>query len=115
MVFVRDVMLTIASLQVGAWKSGTDIRPDEIVHAELNLSYDGKRDRYNGYDPAEHKRVIERYEKADQERRKVKAEERNKEFLAQQAAEALAVRLIVRPLISMRVVNTRARDVATLS
>ncbi len=71
-----------AGVQVGAWKSGTDIRPDEIVHSELKLSYDGKRDRYNGYDPAAHKLVVERYEKAEAERRKVKAAERNKEFAA---------------------------------
>jgi hypothetical protein len=67
--------------KVGAWKTGADIRPDEVVHSELNLGYDGKRDRYNGYDPGEHKRVIERFEKAEAERRKVKAAERNAAYV----------------------------------
>ena len=47
-------------VQVGAWKTGSDIRPDEVVHSELKLTYDGKRDRYNGYDPAAYKGVMDR-------------------------------------------------------
>jgi hypothetical protein len=31
-----------------------------VVHSELKLTYDGKRDRYNGYDPAAYKGVMDR-------------------------------------------------------
>lgn len=29
------------------------------------LDYDGKRDRWNGYDPEEHQRIVEEYAKVD--------------------------------------------------
>ena len=32
----------------GAWKTNKDIKPDEFINPELNLSYEGKRDRWNG-------------------------------------------------------------------
>ena len=32
----------------GAWKTNKDIKPDEYINPELNLSYEGKRDRWNG-------------------------------------------------------------------
>lgn len=52
--------------KVGAKFSGEDIAPDEPVQHDLNLDFDGKRDRWNGYDPSEHKRVVEEYQKLDQ-------------------------------------------------
>ena len=33
----------------GAHLTNQDIKPDEFINKELNLSYDGKRDRWNGY------------------------------------------------------------------
>ena len=47
---------------------------DEWVQQPL-LDYDGKRDRWSGYDSREHTRVVERYEKAELERKKRKLEE----------------------------------------
>lgn len=32
---------------------------------QLDLDYDGKRDRWNGYDPEEHQRIVEEYAKVD--------------------------------------------------
>lgn len=58
--------------KIGAKYSNRDIRPDEIVQ-NFELDFDGKRDRWNGYDPTEHHKVIEKFEKADVERRKLKA------------------------------------------
>ena len=46
----------------GAKLTGADIAPDEAVAPELQLDYEGKHDRYNGYDPAEYARVVERYD-----------------------------------------------------
>ena len=33
----------------GAWKTNKDIMPDEYINKELHLSYEGKRDRWNGF------------------------------------------------------------------
>jgi len=43
--------------------------PDEII-VDLNLDYDGKRDRWNGYNPDHYKEVIDEYELYDDERKK---------------------------------------------
>lgn len=51
--------------KVGARFTGTSIAPDEHFQVELDLDYDGKRDRWNGYDPEEHQRIVEEYAKVD--------------------------------------------------
>ncbi|WFD25068.1 mRNA splicing protein [Malassezia nana] len=69
----------------GARWTGKDIRPDEVVQSldDLEYNYDAKRDRWNGYDPASHLAVVERYEAVEEERRKIREQEE-----AQQAAQA---------------------------
>jgi len=52
-----------------------EVAPDEVIQQDVNFDFDGKRDRWNGYDPAAYSRVIERFEKVEQERKKKKAEE----------------------------------------
>ena len=45
------------SFKVGAKFTGTNFAPDEYLNeqnAGLTLSFDGKRDRWNGYDPSTH-------------------------------------------------------------
>lgn len=59
--------------KVGAKWSGSDIKADEVVQ-EFSLDYDGKRDRWNGYDPNTYNKVINAFEKADVERRRQKAD-----------------------------------------
>ncbi|MEQ2167648.1 hypothetical protein GOODEAATRI_006206 [Goodea atripinnis] len=39
-----------------------------VQEVQLALDYDGKRDRWNGYDPEEHQRIVEEYAKVDLER-----------------------------------------------
>lgn len=39
--------------------------PDEHQQIQLSMDYDGKRDRWNGYDPEEHTRIVEEYAKVD--------------------------------------------------
>uniref|UniRef100_A0A674N7M4 Pre-mRNA-splicing factor SLU7 n=1 Tax=Takifugu rubripes TaxID=31033 RepID=A0A674N7M4_TAKRU len=59
--------------KVGARFTGTSIAPDEHFQVELDLDYDGKRDRWNGYDPEEHQRIVEEYAKVDLAKRTLKA------------------------------------------
>lgn len=61
----------------GAKWSGQDIKPDEVVQdlTHLDYNYDAKRDRWNGYDPASHMAVVERFEAIEEERRRIREEQ----------------------------------------
>lgn len=63
--------------KIGAKYSGADIAPDEYVQNKLALSYDGKRDRWSGYDPAEHKLIIEEFQKVEEAKRQLRADKLN--------------------------------------
>lgn len=60
--------------QVAAKVNGKNLMPDEYIE-NLALDYDGKRDRWNGFQPDDYKLVIDEWDKAEAERRKVKAME----------------------------------------
>ncbi|KAL0482041.1 pre-mRNA-processing factor SLU7 [Acrasis kona] len=64
----------------GAKLTGKNFEADEVV-THVQLDYDGKRDRWNGYDPALHQETIERFQKIDEERQKVKTKLMNKKML----------------------------------
>jgi len=72
--------------KVGARYSGRDIAQDEVVHDDskhLNGlqgqgDYDAKRDRWDGYDPAQHRHVVDEYEALEQARRKLREDEIDK-------------------------------------
>lgn len=55
--------------KIGAKWTSKNIAPDEKIET-FELDYDGKRDRWNGYDAATYAQVIERYEARDEARRK---------------------------------------------
>jgi pre-mRNA-processing factor SLU7 len=55
--------------KVGAKWTNKHIAPDEKIET-FELDYDGKRDRWNGYDASTYAYVIERYEARDGARRK---------------------------------------------
>ncbi|XP_059433247.1 pre-mRNA-splicing factor SLU7-A-like [Corylus avellana] len=56
--------------KVGAKRTNKHIAPDEKIET-FELDYDGKRDRWNGYDASSYAyHVIERYEARDEARRK---------------------------------------------
>ena len=74
--------------KVGAWKTNDDIKPDEIIPQQLALTYDGKRDRWNGYNPDQHKQTIERFEFLRKERRRRKIAKKDEKFAAAAAAGA---------------------------
>lgn len=63
--------------KVGAKYSGASIAPDEYVQNKLELSYDGKRDRWSGYDPSEHKAIIEEFQKVEEAKRQLRADKLN--------------------------------------
>lgn len=65
--------------KVGAMWTNKHIAPDEKVET-FELDYDGKRDRWNGYDASTYSLVIERYEARDEARRKYLKEQQLKKL-----------------------------------
>jgi pre-mRNA-processing factor SLU7 len=57
----------------GAKFTNKDIAADEIIQ-EVASGYDAKRDRWNGYDPSEHKKVYEEYQAIEVARQKLREE-----------------------------------------
>ncbi|KAG9346761.1 hypothetical protein JZ751_007078 [Albula glossodonta] len=66
--------------KVGAKFTGTGMAPDEHSQIQLSLDYDGKRDRWNGYDPEDHMRIVEEYAKVDLAKRTLKAQKLQEEL-----------------------------------
>jgi pre-mRNA-processing factor SLU7 len=58
----------------GAKYTNQDIQPDEVVQ-EVASGYDAKRDRWNGYDAAEHSRIYDEYVAVEAARQKLREEE----------------------------------------
>ncbi|KAL8150369.1 hypothetical protein V2J09_020177 [Rumex salicifolius] len=65
--------------KLGAKWTGKHIAPDEKIE-QFELDYDGKRDRWNGYDATTYARVIERYEARDEARKKYLKEQQLKKL-----------------------------------
>ncbi|KAH7522089.1 hypothetical protein FEM48_Zijuj07G0100800 [Ziziphus jujuba var. spinosa] len=61
----------------GAKLTNMHIAPDEKIE-KVELDYDGKHDRWNGYDTANHSRVMDRHEAMCGARRKYLKEQRHK-------------------------------------
>ncbi|KAG1770506.1 Pre-mRNA splicing Prp18-interacting factor-domain-containing protein [Suillus occidentalis] len=58
----------------GAKFTNKNIQADEIIH-DVATGFDAKRDRWNGYDPAEHKKIYDEYEAVEAARQKLREEE----------------------------------------
>jgi len=56
---------------VGAKWTGKNLMPDEYVET-LDLDWDGKRDRWNGFQPDDYKDIIDEWEKVEEQRRQKK-------------------------------------------
>ncbi|XP_064467986.1 pre-mRNA-splicing factor SLU7-like [Ornithodoros turicata] len=52
--------------------TGSEIAPDEKKLPDLKLDYDGKRDRWKGFDPACYQEVIEEYHKVEEAKHKLR-------------------------------------------
>lgn len=59
--------------KLGAKWTGKDIQADEVVQ-DVQLGWDAKRDRWNGYNPSEYRQVVEEYEELEKLKRKAKQE-----------------------------------------
>lgn len=59
----------------GARWTGEDVRPDEILQ-EARLDFEGKRDRWAGYDAGEYEEVIREWEEIEAEKKALRAAER---------------------------------------
>ena len=57
--------------KLGARWTGKDIQADEVIQ-EVELGWDAKRDRWNGYDAAEYDAVVQDYEMIEELRKHVK-------------------------------------------
>lgn len=73
--------------KIGAKFTGAKIAPDEFVQPDLSVSYDGKRDRWSGYDPAEHKAIIEEFQKLEEAKRQLRADKLSADDVAAEADE----------------------------
>ncbi|KIK67212.1 hypothetical protein GYMLUDRAFT_238533 [Collybiopsis luxurians FD-317 M1] len=58
----------------GAKFTNKDIKADEVLQ-DVELGYAAKRDRWNGYDPAEHKKIYAEYAAVEAARQKLREEE----------------------------------------
>lgn len=65
--------------KVGAKYTNFNIAPDEYKQPDLSMDYDGKRDRWAGYDPSEHRAIVEEYQKVEEAKRQMRAEKLNAE------------------------------------
>lgn len=69
--------------KVGAKFNNANIAADEFVQPELSRDFDGKRDRWAGYDPAQHKEVVERFAQIEEAKRQLRSEKLNAQAQAQ--------------------------------
>ena len=77
--------------RLGARFTGTDFAPDEYVQPDINLSFDGKRDRWNGVDINWHQQKIQDEHKRLADAKKVlKAKKLDEDAMAEEQAEAEA-------------------------
>ncbi|KAH6651785.1 pre-mRNA-splicing factor slu7 [Truncatella angustata] len=54
----------------GAKWTGRDIQADEVIQ-DVQMGWDAKRDRWNGYDPREYKHVVDRYNQMEDLRKQL--------------------------------------------
>nr|XP_058940781.1 pre-mRNA-splicing factor SLU7-like [Pocillopora verrucosa] len=66
--------------RVGAKFSGEDIKADEHIQPQLSFDYDGKRDRWNGYNVQDYKKVVDEYNKLEMAKQHLKAERLEEEL-----------------------------------
>jgi pre-mRNA-processing factor SLU7 len=63
----------------GARWTGEDIQPDEIVQ-DIELGFDAKRDRWNGYNAEEHVNIMKEWQLVEEQRKKLKAKRLDEEL-----------------------------------
>lgn len=73
--------------KVGAKFTNAQIAHDEFEQPDLNPDYDGKRDRWAGYDPSTHREIVEEYQKIEDAKRQLKAEKLKEDPNAESSSE----------------------------
>lgn len=58
--------------KVGAKFTGANFAPDEFLPGNLQLGFDGKRDRWHGYDSAAYGEVVEEFTKVEEVKKELK-------------------------------------------
>lgn len=77
--------------RLGARFTGSDFAPDEYVQSDINLSYDGKRDRWNGIDINWHqKKIQDEHKRLADAKQALKAKKLDEEAMAEEQAEVEA-------------------------
>ncbi|XP_071792611.1 pre-mRNA-splicing factor SLU7-like [Asterias amurensis] len=61
--------------KIGAKFTGDQIAPDEHAQPNLDFDYDGKRDRWNGYNPEEYEAVWDEYAKIEEAKKQLKSQQ----------------------------------------
>lgn len=61
--------------------TGEDIVPDDVLLPKLKYDYDGKRDRWNGYDPVMYRSVIEEHRKVEEAKQILKEEKLKQDLI----------------------------------
>ncbi|XP_014665838.1 PREDICTED: pre-mRNA-splicing factor SLU7-like [Priapulus caudatus] len=74
--------------KVGARFTGDDIAPDEHIQPNLGFDYDGKRDRWNGYNPEEFKRVVDEFNKIEEAKRQLKSQKLEEDLMRGETVDA---------------------------
>ena len=59
--------------KTGARFTETNIAADDYVATDMDMNYDAKRDRWNGYDPADYRQVVEEHERMEETRKLIRA------------------------------------------
>lgn len=67
--------------KTGAKYSNDSIAPDEKLLPDLKLDYDGKRDRWAGFDASMYKTVVDEYEKVEEAKRILKEEKMKQDLI----------------------------------
>lgn len=86
--------------QLGAKWTGKSIAPDEKIKT-FEVDYEGKQDRWNGYDAASYKHVTERYEARDEARRKYLKEQHLKKLEEKRVIKMKKVELVMMKIMRM--------------
>lgn len=71
----------------GAKFTNSDIAPDEVIQS-VKGGFAAKRDRWNGYDPASYKFLVEEHQAMEEERKRMREEEVDKQTSTELAAVA---------------------------
>lgn len=73
--------------KIGAKYTNAQISYDEFQQPDLKPDFDGKRDRWAGYDPANHREIVEEYQKIEEAKRQLKAEKLKEDPNAESSSE----------------------------